>query len=63
MSKETSDILWSIGAIILGTVFFLSNRKKDPNYKDKYGFRMRAIITSIVLVILGIFALCKTLFF
>lgn len=63
MSKETSDILWSFGILIMGVVVMLTNYKKDPNYKDQYGYRIRLLIIGGFSIIGGIYALCKILFF
>jgi hypothetical protein len=64
MSKETSDILWSLVMLIMGVVVILAYAKKrDPYYKDEYGYRTRLLITGGFAVILGIYALCKILFF
>jgi len=63
MSKETSDILWVMALLGIGVVCILTNYKKDPNYKDRYGYRTRLLFTGGFSIIMGIYALCKILFF
>jgi hypothetical protein len=58
-----NNVLLAIGIIILGVGLFVWNIKKDPKFNDIYGDRWRSIFVGIACVILGIFALCKILFF
>ncbi|GAC1304081.1 MAG: hypothetical protein NVSMB24_11040 [Mucilaginibacter sp.] len=58
-----TDILWAIGSIVLGAIILAFNSKKDPNYVDRYGYRGRSIFGAIACIIVGIYVLCKLLFF
>jgi hypothetical protein len=59
----TSDLLWVIAMIIMGIICLVFNIKKDPNYKDRYGYRIRLLFVGAASVILGIYGICKILFF
>lgn len=59
----TSDILWVIAMIIMGIFCLVFNIKKDPNYKDRYGYRMRLLFIGGAAIVLGICGLFKILVF
>jgi len=63
MSKQTTDILYSLGFIAMGVISILTNYKKDPNYKDKYGYRIRLLYIGGFSILCGIYVFCKTIFF
>jgi len=63
MSKQTSDLLWSLALLGIGVISILTNYKKDPNYKDRFGYRLNGLIIGWVAVIGSIYAVCKILFF
>ncbi|WP_158992006.1 hypothetical protein [Mucilaginibacter sp. L196] len=63
MSKQTSDILWSLVMLIVGIAAILTNYKKDPSYKDRFGYRINGLVLGIFATICGIYLVCKVLFF
>jgi hypothetical protein len=63
MSKQSSDLLWSILILVLGIISLLTSLKKDPNYKDIYLNRLRGLLFGGLGIVGGIYAICKVLWF
>jgi len=59
----TSDLLWVIALLIMGILCLVFNFKKDPNYNDRYGYRIRLLFIGAGSAILGIYGIFKVLFF